>query len=164
MYCCEAFTVNVQARRAICPAGQASTQCSRLVEQKSGNVQYRFEWSTHCHDCALKAQCVTHGQRHRTLVVGEHHTLLQARRLAMQTETFQEDMHHRNAIEGTQSELVRGYGLRRARYRGRAKVRLQNYMIGAACNIRRWCRRTLWEAGQARKNTITATQTAAAMV
>ena len=163
VYCSEAFTVNVEARQAICPAGQASTQCSRLVEQKSGNVQYRFEWSTHCHDCALRAQCVTHGQRHRTLVVGEHHTLLQARRLAMQTETFQEDTHRRNAIEGTQSELVRGYGLRRARYRGRAKVRLQNYMIGAACNIRRWCRRTLWEAGQAKKNRIAATQMAATM-
>jgi hypothetical protein len=77
----------------------------------------------------------------------------------MQTPAFQEDMHHRNAIEGTQSELVRGYGLRRARYRGRRKVRLQNYMIAAACNIRRWCRRTLWEAGQAANNTTGATQT-----
>jgi IS5 family transposase len=94
-------------------------------------------------------------------VVGEHHTFLQARRQVMQTPAFQEDMRHRNAIEGTQSELVRGYGLRRARYRGRRKVRLQNYMIATACNIRRWCRRTLWEAGQAANNTIGATQTVA---
>ena len=77
----------------------------------------------------------------------------------MQTPAFQEDMHHRNAIEGTQSELVRGYGLRRARYRGRRKARLQNYMIAAACNIRRWCRRTLWEAGPPAKNTLAVMQT-----
>lgn len=149
VHACEAFTVNVEGRQAVCPAGKASTQCSRLVEQKTGKVEYRFEWSTHCHDCVLRAKCVSQGQRHRTLLVGEHHTLLQARRQAMHTEEFQKDMRHRNGIEGTQSELVRGYGLRRARYRGRSKVRMQNYMIGAASNIRRWCRRAAWEARQA---------------
>jgi IS5 family transposase len=54
-------------------------------------------------------------------------------------------MKHRNAIEGTQSELVRAHGLRRARYRGLAKVKLQNYFIGAACNLKRWLRRLAWE-------------------
>jgi len=47
-------------------------------------------------------------------------------------------MHQRHAIEGTISELVRGHGLRRARYRGFAKVDLQNQLIAAACNIKRW--------------------------
>jgi len=47
-------------------------------------------------------------------------------------------MHQRNAIEGTISELVRGHGLRRARYRGFAKADLQNQLIAAACNIKRW--------------------------
>jgi len=66
----------------------------------------------------------------------------------MRTEAFAQDMHHRNGIEGTLSELVRAYGLRRARYRGLARVRLQNYFIGAACNVRRWFRRLAWEAAQ----------------
>jgi hypothetical protein len=52
----------------------------------------------------------------------------------MQTDEFKQEMRRRNGIEGTQSELVRAYGLRRARYRGQAKVRLQNYLIGAACS------------------------------
>jgi hypothetical protein len=64
----------------------------------------------------------------------------------MQTEEFKQEMRRRNGIEGTQSELVRAYGLRRARYRGKAKVRLQNYLIGAACNIRRLFRRLQWES------------------
>ena len=51
----------------------------------------------------------------------------------------------RNGIEGTISELKRGYGLNRSRYRGRAKNQLQVYLIGAACNIKRWSRRLLWE-------------------
>ena len=52
-------------------------------------------------------------------------------------------MHQRNAIEGTISELVRGHGLRRAHYKGFAKVDLQNQLIAAACNIKRWFQKLL---------------------
>ena len=69
--------------------------------------------------------------------------------MEQRTEEFKTKTHARNAIEGTQSELVRGHGLRRARYRGLAKVRLQNYLIGAACNVKRWIRREIWNLRQA---------------
>lgn len=144
----DAFQVDVEQRRAICPAGKENTQCSRLEEEKTRKVNYRFEWSTHCHDCPLWSQCVGGGQKHRTLVVGEYHTALQARRLEMQTEAFGNRMHQRNAIEGTHSELVRGHAARRARYRGLNKVRLQNYFIGAACNVKRWLRLLAWQIQQ----------------
>ena len=141
----EAFDVHVGERYAICPAAQRSSNCSRLEEQSTGKVGYRIEWSkTVCWTCPQREGCVSAGQDHRTIVVGELHALLQARRREMQTEAFKQDMHKRNGIEGTQSELVRGYGLRQARYRGFAKVRLQNYLIGAACNLRRLFRRIQW--------------------
>ena len=120
----------------------------RLEEQQSGKVSLRFEWSTHCHACPLREQCVGPGQKHRTVVVGQFHSALQARRVEQQTEAFVEEIKQRNAIEGTQSELVRAHGLRRARYRGLAKVRLQNYFAGAACNAKRWIRRTIWQMKQ----------------
>lgn len=146
----EAFDVDVAARSAVCPAGQASTQCSRLEDAKTGKITFRFEWNdTRCGACPRRTECVGPTQSHRTLLVGEHHGFLQARRREMQTEDFQKEMHRRNGIEGTQSELVRGYGLRRARYRGLPKVRLQNYLIGAGCNLRRLVRRLMWEAAQA---------------
>jgi len=144
----EDFQVHVEQRQAVCPAGKCSTQCSRLAAEATGRVSYRFEWSTHCHECPQRAQCLGKDQRHRTLVVGEHHTVLQARRQEQQTEAFQARMKQRNAIEGTQSELVRGHGLRRARSRGLAKARLQNYFIGAACNVKRWIRREAWKLRQ----------------
>ena len=145
----EDFQVWVEERRAVCPAGKESTQCSRLEEERTGKVSFRLEWSTHCHDCPLRCQCLGKDQRHRTLGVGAHHSALQARRQEQKTPAFQERMRHRNAIEGTQSELVRGHGLRRARYRGLGKVKLQNYFIGAACNVKRWIRREAWKLGQA---------------
>ncbi|MSO23354.1 MAG: hypothetical protein EXQ58_08905, partial [Acidobacteria bacterium] len=124
-YKSDAFDIDVEQRRATCPADQTSTQCSRLEEEKTGKVSYRFEWSTHCHPCPL-----------------------QARRREMKTESFQKQMKQRNAIEGTHSELARAHGLRRARYRGLKKVTLQNYLIGAACNVNRWIRRLQWEMQQ----------------
>jgi transposase len=141
-----AFQVQVEQRQATCPAGVRNTQCSRLAEQTTGKVSYRFEWATAtCTACALRLQCLKATHPHRSLVVGEQHTVLQTRRQEQRTPPFKQRMKHRNAIEGTQSELVRAHGLRRARYRGLAKVKLQNYFIGAACNLKRWLRRLAWE-------------------
>jgi hypothetical protein len=145
----EAFQVALEQREAICPAGHKNSQCSRLEEQATGRVSYRFEWDTAtCAACPMRSKCIKADHRHRTLLVGEHHTFLQTRRQEQQTQAFQQRMKHRNAIEGTQSELVRAHGLRRARYRGLPKVKLQNYFVGAACNVKRWLRRLVWEMRQ----------------
>jgi transposase len=157
----EAFDVDVAKRTALCPAGQRSSNCSRLEVAKTGKIDYRFEWSDGvCAACPQRAECVGATQSHRTVAVGEHHHFLQTRRREMQTEDFKKEMHRRNGIEGSQSELVRGHGLRHARYRGLAKVRLQNYLIGAACNLRRLSRRLVWEA--TRQSLACTTQVAAA--
>ena len=143
------FDVHVEDRYAVCPAGQTSTQCSRVEEDKAGKTIYRLEWNNAlCQACSLRDQCLGARQTHRTIEVGQWPTGLQDRRREMQTKAFKQDLHHRNGIEGPQSELVRAYGLRWARYRGLAKVRLQNYFIGAACNVRRWFRRLAWEVAQ----------------
>lgn len=146
----EDFQVEVEQRRATCPGRHQNSQCSRLVERATGKVSYRFEWDTAtCTACPLRRKCIKAEHKHRTLAVGEHHTVLQARRAEQQTDAFKARMKHRNAIEGTQSELVRAHGLRRARYRGLPKAKLQNYFIGAACNVKRWLRRVAWEIRQA---------------
>ena len=139
-YRIEAFDINIAKRTARCPGGYDSTQCSRLEEQKRNKVSYRFEWSYHCRNCPLRSECVPAKQAHRTIVVGQHHQLLQQRRRDQQTQEFKERMYQRSAIEGTISELARAHGLRRSRYRGFAKVQLQNLFIATACNVKRWLR------------------------
>jgi hypothetical protein len=111
-------------------------------------VSFRFEWGGQCAGCPLKEQCVSPGQDRRTLCVSQNHTVLQERRRQQKTEEFARRMRNRNAIEGTHSELVRGHGVRQARYRGLAKMTLQNYLIGAACNAKRWAARVAWEIRQ----------------
>lgn len=146
----EDFQVSIAQRQAVCPAGQTSSQCARLEVQATGKVNFRLEWSYHCADCPLRRQCCGPDQKHRTLLVGQYHDFLQGRRQEQKTEAFRWEYRKRNALEGTQSELVRAHDLRYARYRGLAKVRLQNYMIGAACNAKRWIRRLQWKHQQER--------------
>ena len=138
-YRIEAFSINIAQRKAQCPGGFSSTQCSRINETKR-KIVYRFEWSYHCRNCPLRADCVPADQSHRTIVVGQDHDLLQSRRREQQTPEFRRRMYQRNAIEGTVSELVRGHGLRQSRYRGFAKAQLQNLFIATACNIKCWLR------------------------
>lgn len=145
-YRIEAFDISITERIAVCPDGKISTNCSKLTEQKSGKVSYRFEFGSQCQNCAHKALCVPSAQDHRTILVGAYHEELQQRRRDQQSPEFKLLMHQRNAIEGTISELVRGHGLRRARYKGFPKVDLQNQFIAAACNIKRWFRALLGTA------------------
>jgi hypothetical protein len=139
LFTADDFEVSVADRRAICPAGHTSTQCSRLENATTGQVNYRFEWSYHCDGCPLQSQCTKARSGRRMLVVGEHHDHLQARRREMQTEAFQEAMKQRNGIEGTISEFARNGG-RRTRYRGLPKTSLCNYLHGAALNVKRLIR------------------------
>jgi hypothetical protein len=142
LYRIEAFDVNIEQRKAACPQGKISTECSKLTERGSGKVTYRFEFGRQCRNCIVKHLCVPEGQPHRMIRVGALHEALQQRRREQQTPEFKLRMQQRNGIEGTISELVRGHGLRRARYKGFAKVDLQNQLVAAACNIKRWLRRT----------------------
>jgi IS5 family transposase len=70
---------------------------------------------------------------------------VQARRDLCKTPEYRSRMRTRNAVEGTHSELVRGYGLRRCRYKGRSETGLQAPFTAKACNLRRWARRLCWE-------------------
>lgn len=140
----EQFHVNNACRRALCPAGKTSSQCSRIKDNHKGNEYYRYEWGKQCDGCALQKQCTNSKTGRRILTVGIHHDLLQARRKEMKTEAFQKRLKQRAAIEGTVSEGKRSYGLGRTRYRGLKKTTLANHFIGAACNVNRYLRLLMW--------------------
>ena len=76
-YSTERFDIVVERRQTIWPVGKTNTQCSRLEEKETGKVSNRFEWSTHCENSPLRAQCAALKQKHRSVGVGHHHTTLQ---------------------------------------------------------------------------------------
>lgn len=146
----DSFIVDIPGRTAVCPAGHASSECSRIDDAKYAQygARYYFAWPRKtCAACPLKGLCLSKRNKlaHRTLEVNEHHMTVQARRDLCKTQAYQDHMHKRSAIEGSHSELVRGYGLRKCRYRGRLKTELQSQFTATACNLRRWARRLCWE-------------------
>jgi IS5 family transposase len=70
--------------------------------------------------------------------------IAQQRRNLCKTPEYQRRMHRRSGIEGTHSELARGYGMRRSRYRGLENTDIQMQFTAAACNLRRWALRICW--------------------
>jgi len=147
----DAFAVDLPHRQATCPAGKLCVECSRITETKLQQTYYYFAWApADCSACPLKDQCLSKKKLRtfRTLQVGAQHMLAQERRDLCKTPEYQVRMRRRSGIEGTHSELMRGYGLRRSRYRGEKKTELQMLFTAAACNLRRWAARLCWQSRQ----------------
>lgn len=129
------FAIDVQQQVATCPNGQ--TPVSWLPRpQSDGRAGAHVLFRRKCDGCPYRAMCAP-GKSGRSLEISPYYQEITARRQEAKTTTFKEDMKHRPAIEGTLSEMVRRHGLRRARYRGKDKVRLQHLFTGAAVNLKR---------------------------
>lgn len=137
-YNADGFHVDIDKLQAVCPQGKTSTQCSRIRDTYMGTEYYRIEWASQCDCCPVQKQCTRSKSGRRILVVGLRHDLVEKRREEMRKTEFSKSMHPRNGIEGTHSELVRGHGLRRTKYRGLSRVGLSHYFMGAACNVKRY--------------------------
>lgn len=137
-YNADAFSVDIEKRQAVCPQGNTSTQWSRIRDTYMGTEYYRIEWASQCDSCPVQSQCTRSKSGRRILVVGVRHDLVQERREEMRQADFTKKMYPRNGIEGTLSELVRGHGLRQTKYRGFNRIRLSHYLMGAACNVKRY--------------------------
>lgn len=133
------FHLNREAGEVTCPAGQVR-QCR--VQRKDAWV-FRFPKAV-CLACPLHDRCCT-GRGGRTVRFGTHYELLQAARKRQQTAEFKETYRqHRAGVEGCLSALVRGQGVRVARYTRRAKRHLFALFMAAGVNLRRAAR---WLAG-----------------
>jgi transposase len=129
------FVLDFEGQVAICPNGQTSVSWLPRP-QPDGRVGAHVLFRQKCDGCPYRVVCAP-GKSGRSLEISPYHQEITARREEAQTEAFKEDMKHRPAVEGTLSEMVRKHGLRRARYRGKDKVRLQHLFTGAAVNLKR---------------------------
>ena len=120
------------------PGGESAKWGETAERDGSRAAGIRFDAAT-CAACGLRWRC-TGSASGRSLHLGEHFERLQARRAEAETPAFKADLRQRAGVEATLSELVRGYELRRHRYRGEAKRRLENALKGAACNLYRLAR------------------------
>ena len=153
---CEAkhFSVHWQHECATCPAGKSSISWTP-VHDRRGNPVIKIKFAVQdCRPCPLRELCTRTQSTspRRTLTIRPHseYMALQAARQRQATTAFKTTYNKRAGIEGTLSQSIRVFGLRHARYRGRAKVHLQNVLSATALNV---CRISDWLAQRPRAHT-----------
>ena len=131
------FDIDWSAETVTCPEGKQSKTWKTFVKDGDRTyIQARFN-TRDCLNCPAIELC-TRGT-HRIVAFlpqAQYEALATARKVHSSPEG--KDRYKRRAgIEGTLSQGVRGFGLRRSRYRGLAKTHLQNMAISAAMNTDR---------------------------
>lgn len=131
------FDIDWSAETVTCPEGNVSKSWKPRV--KLGDrayIQVRFS-RLDCAMCDAKERCTRGPQRSLSFLPQVQYEALERAREVHSSLDGKERYKRRAGIEGTISQGVRGFGLRRSRYRGLPKTHLQNVAIGAAINIDR---------------------------
>jgi transposase len=135
----DAFLIDWENLTAICPQGHRNTW-SGTGTDRNGNPRVQFTFSlTDCTPCPVRNRC-THARtaaRTVTLRPREQHELLQHLRKEQTTDNWHTRYGTRAGVEGTISQAVRAFGLRRCRYRGLAKTAVQHTITATAINLTR---------------------------
>jgi transposase len=133
------FTVDWAQRQAHCPQGKVSTVWREYVDREGKPYTIvRFSLQD-CGPCPARPLCfrTTETGRRLHLPSQERFEALQTARAWYASEEGRQRYQRRAGVEGTLSQGVRAFGLRRTRFRGLAKTHLQHVAIAAAINIDR---------------------------
>ncbi len=135
------FPMDWDAKRVLCPQGQASTQWPENVKDRTGNAMIHVAFATaRCQACSARASCTRRqkaGRQMQWRPRAQHEALPQAR-AEQNTDGFAEKYRPRLGIEGTLSPAVRAFELRQTRYLGLAKTPLQGVASAAGINLHRF--------------------------
>jgi transposase len=131
-----AFTIDWAARQATCPQGHVSSSWSPARQHGEEVIVAKFDTAT-CRTCPVRQQCTTthRGGRQLTLRPRELHQALQRARAEQTSQTWKDKYAIRAGAESTMHQGVNSCGMRRARYRGLGKVRLQHAFTAVALNL-----------------------------
>lgn len=134
-FAASSFQMDWEAQKATCPAGRESSSWSPTVDRYKNQV-IRIKFSVKdCQDCPMKVHCTTAQRRMISVRTREHFEALQEARERQKDAGFWEKYQARSGIEGTISQGVRAFGLRRSRYRGMQKTHLQHLVSATAINV-----------------------------
>ena len=135
-----------------CPEGKQSISWLASTYPKSGTrFEARFARKD-CAACPMRSRCTRSKVEPRIikLQAREDFEALQSARRNQTTEAFRTSYAARAGIEGTHTQAIRRCGLRRCRYIGLAKTRLQHVITAVAVNLIRVAE---WHNGTQSANT-----------
>ena len=133
------FTIDWESKQVTCPQGKVSVSWRPVRNiDSSPRIMAQFSRSD-CRACAAQALCTATKavRRHVYFHPRAEYEALNAARGRMREPAWKERYQVRAGVEGTLSQGVRAFGMRRSRYVGLAKTGLQQVCIAAAMNVSR---------------------------
>ena len=136
-YAATDFTIDWENQRAICPQGKVSSNWQPARAEYGMEIIYIHFLKRDCSICPVRQECTRAKSQRRTITINArpYHEAIQAARQRQQTAEFKKQYRARAGIEGTISQAVHAMGMRKARYRGLAKTKLQHSATAAALNV-----------------------------
>jgi transposase len=133
------FSIDWEAKQVKCPAGQSSHRWQERKDSSGKDLIYVYFEPRQCQTCAQRGECTRAEVGGRSLVLRPQaqYLALQEARQRQKTEEFKERYKRRAGVEGTISQGTRSFELRRTRYKGLQKTRLQHVLTAAAMNVTR---------------------------
>ena len=132
------FTIDWVQQQVSCPTGNTSRLWINTHDRHGKDVIHIKFSPADCLACPCRSLCTKAKSGARMLTLRpqhQHYLALQQARERQTTATFKEEYARRAGIEGTIAQGVHGFDLRRSRYIGLAKTRLQHLMIASALNL-----------------------------
>ncbi len=126
------FVYDAEADAYTCPAGQILRRRKHWVKRKA------FEYVARrgvCQRCSLRIQCTRSKSAGRTIKRHERQEILDRLRAHAQSWSAKRDIKTRQHFMERSFAQGKRFGLKRARWRGRLRVQIQDYLIAAAQNI-----------------------------
>jgi transposase len=138
-YGSDRFDVDWAHERVRCPQGKLSATWRPHVDRAGTSYILVSFTKADCDLCPARPSCTRaqHQARRLRLHPRAEHEALKAARERLATKGGRRLYAQRARIEGTLSQGVRAFGLRRSRYRGLAKTHLQHIATAAAINLER---------------------------
>jgi len=133
------FAINWEREQVTCPQGNTSvTWRAGLDEVGAPRICAVFS-RTDCGACAARPLCTTAKDARRSIYFHPRpeYEALNAARARMRDPAWKQRYRVRAGIEGTLSQGVRAFGMRRSRYIGLAKTGLQQVCTATAMNVSR---------------------------
>ncbi len=133
------FLINWEQETVTCPAGKKNYSWLPNGDRSRGvvgGIRVQFA-SRDCAPCLLRAHCTRAKVAPRELVLlpRERYEALRAAKERQNTETFREEYAMRAGVESTHAQALHRSDLRRTRYIGLAKTRLQHIFTAIALNM-----------------------------
>jgi transposase len=136
-YTTAACAIDWDRQQATCPQGVTSSRWNRCTQNGVTKIAIGFA-AVACQACPAKPQCTpgsTRSGRQLSLHTRELHEALQQARTEQATSQWKHRYNIRAGVEGTIRQATHVTGIRRARYLGLPRTRLEHNVAAAAVNL-----------------------------